>query len=206
MPPATLKRLGATPKIVEALVSATLWEHAENGGIRFTRWQKWQRTKAEIDAYNKKEAQRKKDERDAAKAAANSDDAKTSDRTSAGQPQDVRPDVPDPSYQLEVIDSYLSRELTAVGSNPTSPPPLAFPDHCTNHRHDPEPGKCNDCRRVREQNHHAETVAEHTAADERTRAAQRRDACWDCDPNGLRYADPNDLDSALIRCEHPDVP
>ena len=206
VPPATLKRLGVTSKVVDALVASTLWEPAEDGGIRFTRWAKWQRTKDEIDAFNQSEAKRKKAARDAAKEAASSDDIEASGRTSDGRSHDVRPDVADPELRVSSSLLGLSRELSAVGSGDSPPPPISFPDHCSKHRRNPEPPSCNDCRRTREQNHAAADIAVANQVDRAQRDAQRRADCWHCDPNGLRYSDPDDADSPLIRCEHPDVP
>lgn len=221
---------GGTPAIVAALYASTLWEPAAGrDGIQFTNWPRWQRTRAEVDAYRKAERDRKAESRggrattarrprdgqmafddddtQAARAAVehllNSGNSEMSARTETGPGNGVRSEHREP--KTENREEILSRELTAVGSA-DSPPPLQFPDHCSKHRNDPEPPRCNDCRRVREQNHHADAIEAESAAAHRNREVQRRNDCWDCDPNGLRYSDPNDYDSPLVRCEHPDVP
>lgn len=105
----TLKQLGCTPVIRTALMStlgpegepSPLWVDADRGGCQFTRWPKWQRTRAEVKAYREAEAERKRKARDAKKAAAASRDSEMSGRTSDGQPADVQPEDGDPKTKTK---------------------------------------------------------------------------------------------------------
>lgn len=73
-----LKRLGARPNIVAALIeNAGLWEQVSDG-IRFTNWSKWQRTREQVVSYRAEQAEKKRRQREAAKQASNSDDANMS--------------------------------------------------------------------------------------------------------------------------------
>jgi hypothetical protein len=65
-----LRDRGCTTAIRAALLSTEpepLWEEADLGAIRFTRWAKWQRTAAEIKDYREAEAERKRKAREAKK-------------------------------------------------------------------------------------------------------------------------------------------
>lgn len=91
-----LKQFGCTAAIRDALKATKgpdgepdpLWEEARDGGIQFTKWHKYQRSRDEVKAYRKSEAERKRNERNAAKDAATSDDSEMSGRTSDGQSSD----------------------------------------------------------------------------------------------------------------------
>ena len=101
----TLKQLGCTDAIRAALMatkgpdgeSDPLWIDARDGGIQFTKWVKYQRSRDEVKAYRKQDAERKRNERKAAKDTTTSDDSETSGRTSSGHPPDLR----DPSTKTE---------------------------------------------------------------------------------------------------------
>lgn len=105
----TLKTLGCTDAIRAALMStlgahgepSPLWVEADRGGVQFTRWTKWQRTRAEVKAYRDAEAARKQRSRKAAKQAATSDDSEMSGRTTPGRSKVVRPDHRDPKTETE---------------------------------------------------------------------------------------------------------
>jgi hypothetical protein len=72
----TLKDLGCGPAIRRALMNTLgqggepdpLWIEAPAGGIQFTKWDKWQRSRAEVTAYREAEAERKRIARAAKKA------------------------------------------------------------------------------------------------------------------------------------------
>lgn len=103
--PEMLKQLGCTDAIRAALKATRgpdgepdpLWIDARDGGIQFTKWHIYQRSRAEVKAYRKAEAERKRAEREAKKHAAGRGDGKTSGRTSAGHPPDHR----DPKTKTE---------------------------------------------------------------------------------------------------------
>lgn len=71
----TLKDLGCGPAIRVALMNTLgqggkpdpLWIEAPAGGIQFTKWEKWQRSRAEVTAYRESEAERKRAARAAKK-------------------------------------------------------------------------------------------------------------------------------------------
>jgi hypothetical protein len=95
-----LRELGCTPTIRAALIATRpepLWVDGDHvGDIQFTRWTKWQRTSGEVKAYREAEAERKRRARESTRNASTSDDEEMSERTSAGQSSDVRPDNGDP--------------------------------------------------------------------------------------------------------------
>jgi hypothetical protein len=117
--PAMLKQLGCTDAIRAALKATKgpdgapdpLWIDARGGGIQFTKWVKYQRSRAEVKAYRKADAERKKAERNAAKQAATSDDSEMSGRTSDG----LRSESRDPSTKTETKEqdsTHLSSSAT----------------------------------------------------------------------------------------------
>jgi hypothetical protein len=76
-----LKRFGARPTIINALCQITgpdgddwsLWMRV-SGGIRFTNWAKWQRTREQVEAYRAAQAEKKRRQRNGTKPPATSDD------------------------------------------------------------------------------------------------------------------------------------
>lgn len=145
--PETLKELGCTDAIRAALKETKgpdgepdpLWIDARDGGIQFTKWSKYQRSRAEVKAYRDAEAERKRNARKANVRATNthshaevnpiantnserkngednpavnaptSDDVEMSGRTSAGHPPDHR----DPKTKTENYrDSYVHESAT----------------------------------------------------------------------------------------------
>lgn len=114
----TLKTLGCTPAIRTALTATKpepLWiEDEDSDGIWFTRWPKWQRTRAEVKAYREAEAERKRNARNAKRNTTTSDNKETSGRTSGGQSADVRPESRDPKTKTETkTDSgYVTESAT----------------------------------------------------------------------------------------------
>lgn len=81
IPDEALKRLGARPALVDELIAATLWERVP-GGIRFTNWPKWQRTREQVESYRAWDAERKRERRRRGKSSTTSGDDETSPRDS----------------------------------------------------------------------------------------------------------------------------
>lgn len=96
--PAMLKQLGCTGAIRAALMATKgpdgapdpLWIDARDGGIQFTKWVKYQRSRAEVKAYRKQDAERKQRERNGTKQTTTSDDSEMSERTSSGHAAESR--------------------------------------------------------------------------------------------------------------------
>ena len=115
----TLKELGCTDAIRTALMSTRgsdglpdpLWEPARAKGIQFRKWVKYQRSRAEVNAYREQDAARKKIERSHPKYAVTSSDSKMSDRTLVGQ----SPDVCEPKTKTET-NNYLATYVTEESS------------------------------------------------------------------------------------------
>ena len=121
VPEEKLRDLGCTPAIRAALCGTKpepLWVDDEHvGGIRFTRWPKWQRTYAEVKAYREADAERKRKAREAKRNSSTSDNAETSGRTSVGPSQPVRPDSRDPKTETETeTETETSKESGTRGS------------------------------------------------------------------------------------------
>ncbi len=118
--PRMLKQLGCTDAIRAALMSTRgpdgeldpLWVDARDGGIQFTKWVKYQRSRDEVKAYRSTDADRKRAARDALRNSSTSDNAETSARTSPGHP----PDDCDPKTKTKTKtqNSHPSGELTTV--------------------------------------------------------------------------------------------
>lgn len=100
----------ATKKLVDCLVQATLWD-AFPDRIVFRNWDKWQRTRAQVERFRASQAEKKRRQREAAAAAASSEDPEMSpgdtqgDTNSCppGTPQTPRPRPPKPVP----TDSYV---------------------------------------------------------------------------------------------------
>lgn len=139
---------------------------------------------------------------------------KTSGRTSAGQTPPVRPEDGDPKTETETETKTEKRTgvtngvsvQTVGGQEPHTPSKF-----CDKHPHGYR-GRCGDCGNARTafrewqaaQDVHEQTVA----ASQRAARQSERDAtlaCPDCDPNGFCYADPDDPESPVIRCTHPNL-
>lgn len=94
--PETLRELCCTAAIRAALKATKgpdgqpdpLWIDARDGGIQFTKWVKYQRSRAEVKAYREADAERKRNERKGGKGTTTSDDPEMSDRTEPGHPPD----------------------------------------------------------------------------------------------------------------------
>lgn len=167
--------------------------------VQFNNWPKWQMTRARWLAGNESAKKRAQDYRKRKKQDKQDDvtrDESTTSRVTQNGSATTDDDTVthDASHRREEISKWLSRELSAVGSADSPPPPMAFPDHCTKHRHNPEPGGCNDCRRVREQNRYAAQQATAEIAAARTAARQRQLDCTACGGDGFVQVDPDDPD------------
>ncbi len=107
----TLETIGCTAAIRAALTSTKgwdgdpdpLWIEARDGGIQFTKWSKYQRSRAEVKAYRKQDAERKSRERSKIKPATTSDDPKMSARTNDGLRSDER--TPEPETETETYNN-----------------------------------------------------------------------------------------------------
>jgi len=138
----TLRQFGCTPAIRSALQATVnaegdvspLWVDARDGGVQFTNWPKWQRTRAEVRAYRDSEAERKRRARNShatrnANAGSNksaeetnetfandaenrstSSDIEMSARTTAGHPPDIRTDSSETKTETETESTYVPEE------------------------------------------------------------------------------------------------
>jgi hypothetical protein len=118
--PEMLKRLGCTDAIRAALMQTKgpdgdpdpLWTDARDGGVNFTKWGKYQRSRAEVKAYRESEAERKRNERSAKRNGSTSGNSETSGRTNAGPSPGVRSDSRDPKTKTETVSSYVTESAT----------------------------------------------------------------------------------------------
>jgi hypothetical protein len=100
IPDAVLEEYGATPKIIDLLVDAGLWETNPNG-VRFQNWAKWQRTKQQVLDYRSAETERKRNWRNTRRRSSDQheqgDVTDLSRRDTSVRPTSVPPSVPDVS-------------------------------------------------------------------------------------------------------------
>lgn len=100
IPDAVLEEYGATPKIIELLVDAELWEPDSNG-VRFRNWAKWQRTKQQVMDYRSAETERKRNWRNEKRKPSDQPEQEDvpdlSRRDTTVRPASVPPSVPDVS-------------------------------------------------------------------------------------------------------------
>lgn len=130
-----LKILGCRPAIRAALMAtrdaegapSPLWIDTDLGGIRFTKWSKWQRTHDEVRNYRAADAERKRNERAAAKAPSSCNDGKSSAKRPSGHAPDVRPDYREPKTKTETeVSTYVSESATeTLGLNSVAATPAA---------------------------------------------------------------------------------
>lgn len=81
IPNEALDRLGGRRAIIVALCESSLWERV-SGGIRFTNWAKWQRTREQVESYRAWDSERKRNRRRTISDAVTSVDSETSPRDS----------------------------------------------------------------------------------------------------------------------------
>lgn len=144
----------------------------------------------------------------------NSGNGKTSGRTSAGQPRTVRPEDGDPKTETETETKTEKRTGVTNGVSVATAPreePHTPSEFCSKHPHGTT-ARCGDCANARKafrewqrQRDYDEAVAVIRAADRQRDARKDTAACPDCDSNGLRYSDPDDPESPLTRCAHPNL-
>lgn len=231
--PGMLKKLGCTPAIRAALKStlghdgepSPLWVDAANGGIQFTRWTKWQRTRAEVKAYRESEAERKRNARNGKRTGTTSDDAEMSGRTDTGPSQDVRPEDGNPrgdagARQSETKPETKSKSLTGVNSGVSAQTHNAHdpnahtpqPPQCPDHPDGDAIKNCGGCLRAREARkiwQETEDELEQMRADahdaEQRRLAELIPGCPDCRGDGwVLDAIGEPLDPA-VSCTHPRI-
>lgn len=212
-----LRSLGVTPKLAELLIASTLWIPVDDPTvgassrdrwtvatgpltvIQFDNWERWQMTRERWERQVGADAQRARAYRQRRKQEQPENVTRDADVTDRDADDDRQSSVTrDDHVQRHAVEisrdkRELSRELTAVGSA-DSPPPLEFPDHCSKHRHEPEPPRCNDCRRVREQNAANARIVDAADALRRNDLMRSRAACETCEGHGHVQVDPTDPD------------
>jgi hypothetical protein len=122
--PKMLEQLGCTDAIRAALKATRgpdgeldpLWNDARDGGIQFTKWVKYQRSRDEVKAYRSADAERKRNERAAKRNASTLNNPQTSTRTCDGRPPDHR--EPKTETKTENKSGHQSSNLTSVIPEP----------------------------------------------------------------------------------------
>lgn len=117
-----LREFGCTPAIKDALMSTTpepLWIAGNPAGaVQFTRWPKWQRTRAEVKSYRDSEAERKRQAR--ANRTPTNDQPDANQSPTIEQPTNNHSPVDTPSSQQPPInhgsDNHIDESLTSVNS------------------------------------------------------------------------------------------
>ncbi len=116
IPDEVLKKLGARPVLINALVDAArLWTR-EPGGIRFTNWSKWQRTREQVEAYRAAQAEKKRKQRSGPKSTATSDDSEMSPGDTLGDTESCpqgTPQTPIPT-PTPIPSTHYRSELEAT--------------------------------------------------------------------------------------------
>lgn len=213
----TLSALGCTPAIRAALTATKpepLWVDDEHSsGVWFTRWPKWQRTRAEVKRYRDTEAERKRNARNAKRNAATSTETKVSGRTDDGPPQNVPPDHRDPKTKTETETKTEKEPL--VASSVCVEPVTAnaatthHPEFCPAHPHG-TPDPCGPCANARKANAARQRTAEEAdiaaaRADTLARMAaiERANACPRCDDHGWALDPDGQPVEPATRCTHP---
>jgi hypothetical protein len=118
VPDAVLEEYGATPKIIDLLMDAELWERNSTGvnsdstGVNFRNWSKWQRTKQQVLDYRAAEAERQHKWREAKKKAAD---------------QRVPDAVTEPSRRDTSVSHAVTTPLVTDLSRLPIPKPLPIP-------------------------------------------------------------------------------
>lgn len=215
--PEMLKQLGCTPAIRSALKATLgpdgepdpLWIEARGGGIQFTKWVKYQRSRAEVKAYRDAEAERKRNARNGGKGATTSGDSEMSGRTSNGHPPDHR----DPKTETETkTESFSNQDSSMCVPDSTARPSsthTAIPsEFCPRHPNGTTE-RCGDCANARRAAT-AATAANGLAGDLQTiqrsaAATARRTAiadCDDCDDAGWLKDPDGTVPPDAPRCTH----
>ncbi|CPR89962.1 Uncharacterised protein [Mycobacteroides abscessus] len=201
IPHAKLKSLLVPRSVVAALTAPGPLDAPlccpESDGILVRNWAKWQRTKAENEANRKREAEKKRNQRRRGRNFVTGIDDQMSPGDNGGDTAEPGENVspgesrgPTPPHPLVVTSSGDS----PVGSRPA--------EHCPQHPGGTEQ-PCGACANARRNANTWDAQQLQAAADQRAAMLAAIHACPDCDPNGLRYSDPEDPESPLIRCTHP---
>lgn len=126
VPDQVLERLGARPVLVDVLVDpAHLWAR-EVGGIRFTNWSKWQRTRAQVEAYRAAQAEKKRKQRGGGKGAATSEDSEVSPGDTMGDNETCPPGTPQTPIPTPV-PIPITTEVPSEATDPYAPGISATP-------------------------------------------------------------------------------
>lgn len=213
-----IRQWGATPKVVESLVNAGLWDH-ERDGFAFRSWAEYNPTKSQTEARRAVDAERKRIAREARAKKRAGDHAANTDRPSGhsevsermvsdpsalSRPVPTRPDPSRPEREVGVTEGGGSLRPQARDAESASPevPPEWVGDprraRCADHAGVASPPPCRACGDLRQD---AERVRADRQATEQAAAADRRaerDACTLCDGSGMA---PDGL-SGLLRCPH----
>ena len=236
VPESKLLQLGATPGLVNALSAgdSPLWQRDDNslpisrrqlGSVSFKNWQKWQKTRAELDAKRRSDADRQRASR-ARKlkgrnaVASDDNDVSRCDSRGTGKGAVVAGEITEGDVSRR--DSHVT--LTRACADPTRPDPTrpvfqlvakeggeALVDatgprpECSEHRENHD-GPCRACRRRREwdESHAAQAAAAEvqSVADAKADAARRLAGCNRCDSGGwLLDADGTPHEPA-VKCSH----
>lgn len=227
-----LRELGVTPLIADVLIAATLWDvdvsrvtddpatiawtfrDGRATAVQFRNWPRWQITKEQWQSGRAANAQRQRRRRNRM----SDDDDRDMSRVSHAL-QDIGhaavSNLADSAGHALVTLQERREESSSGGiSSPVgseSPPIPPPPSSCPAHPHG-TPNACPWCERNRRaheaaQQQRADVDAMHRV-DRRQREAERRAACWDCDPETgqVTVYDDNGTEIGVKQCQHPDVP
>lgn len=210
---ATLKQLCCTEAIRAALQatlgpdgeSDPLWIDARNGGIQFTKWVKYQRSRLEVKAYREADAERKRREREGQRNGhANGEtsvNGETSDWTSEGRPPDVpvESQTPKTKPKPDTGSGYVTGERhQAADPDPNDPPPKI----CSRHPNgNPTDRPCRECQAIREADEHQQQQQLTTRSQTLKAFWAEVRACPDCDEKGRIDADTG---NRVERCSEHD--
>ncbi|MEU9805049.1 hypothetical protein [Mycobacterium sp. NPDC050853] len=135
IPAEVVEEFGGTPKLVELLIVAELWDSAESG-VQFRNWPKWQRTKAQVLDFRAGEAERKRKQRERKVRPSDQEERKVSQPCPGGTPTGLRPEssqvsgLPKPLPKPLPTSTYVGRDVALVdASDPNDPPPTHCPKH-----------------------------------------------------------------------------
>lgn len=117
IPNEVLKRLGATPAVVSALINdAGLFEPGTNG-VQMTNWPRWQRTRDAVKAYRAVQAEKKRRQREHSKTHTSSDDSEMSPGDNMGDKKSCPPGTPQtpiPEPKPKYSSGNQSSSVTSV--------------------------------------------------------------------------------------------
>lgn len=206
VPEAKLIQLGATPAIVDALCNSpsALWQQADTslaitrrklGNISFKNWQKWQKTRAELDEKRRADAERQRTSR-ARKAKGRNAVNSTDDGMSQCDAEDSAnrsADADDGMSQCDVTcESHVTSRARAQtrpdptlssylgGECPVGEPDGLPPRFCEEHPQGTNRG-CGNCREARLRREAAEKALTRDEDDAKRRQRDAAANCPDCE-------------------------